>query len=137
MKFCFLKGNSLIAFCIGNDDRQVTTGQFLYLVRAVRGLGVEEKRVTRLQRVGFVGVAVGHPTFEHINQLGTGVLKHRKHFGLIVDGYQVGLYAVGLADGMTELLVLVADAGTAALDRQAFAGAYVGHVALLFIATKE
>ncbi len=68
-------------------------------------------------------MTVGNPTFEHINQFGTGVLKHRKHFGLIIDRNQVGLDVVGLANRMSEQLVLVSGAGTAALDRQALAGA--------------
>jgi hypothetical protein len=103
----------------------------------VGSIGVEKKRVTRFQGVGFVGMTVSNPTLKHINQFGTRVLKHRKHLGLIIDGNQLWLDVVGLANRMTQQLILMASAGTTALDRQAFPGLDIGDVALLFVTAKE
>ncbi len=101
----------------------------------MRGLGIKKHRVPRFEQMRFIAMAISHSALQHVNQLSTGMLKNRKHLGLIGDSNHVRFNRIRLANGVAKQLILMTCAGAAALDNQTLTRFDDGNIALFFVAT--
>ena len=69
-----------------------------------------------MQAVHLLAVAVVHTPFEHVDELGSGVLKVRKNLTLVVNGDQKGLKGLGRTLVVGQQMVGVPAFGTPAHD---------------------
>src|SRR5476649_3052904 len=62
------------------DDRQKLNRHLDELLRTVRNIALEREGVARMEDIGLLAVPVFNHTFQHMNELGAGMLEDRKSF---------------------------------------------------------
>src|SRR5471030_3461450 len=66
------------------DDRQELDGHLDELLRTVRNIALEREGIARMEDIGLLAVPVFNHTFQHMNELGAGMLEDRKSFSFVI-----------------------------------------------------